>query len=203
MIDLVAISSFTVLLPLIIAILNYRRLPKPAKYISWLLVIWFVAETISYVLRISGFNNWNVYLAVSLIEIVAVTLFYKSIFISNTARRISVWLALTGIAITVFEYAITKTPMNTFSLLFDSTFFFGMGLFAFYEYSLMDGPGEYRLLNISIMILFLGSAVYFSSWKFMKYEEHLFRLFGSIHAYFLIGCYVLFSISLWRLRQYS
>lgn len=203
MIDLVAISSFSVLLPLAVATLNYRRLPKPAKYITWLLVLWLIAETVSYLLRINGLHNWEVYLVVSIVEIVAITAFYRQIFISPKAKKLSVLIAWIAIAVTIAEYAITKAPMNTLTLLFDSAFFFGMGLYGFYEYSLTNGPSEFRLLNISVMILFLGSAVYFSSWKFMKYDEYLFKLYGNIHAYFLIGCYTLFTISLWRLRQYS
>jgi len=200
-IDLAFISSFSVLLPLTIAVVNYRKMPKPAKWILLLLSVWSIGELISFLLRTNGYYNWYVYFAVGVVEIIVIPLFYQSIYISEKAKKAVVFVSVIAVVITIAEYLITGTPMNTVTMLFDSTFFFGMGLYGFYEYSLMNGPPQFRLLNISIMVLFLGSAAYFSTWKFMTYDVALFKLFGTIHGFFLIGCYILFTVSLWRLRQ--
>lgn len=139
----------------------------------------------------------------SMVELGMITLFYRTVYTNAIAKKIVAWLALTGVIITLAEFAIRKTPMNSITLLYDSSFFFGMGLYAFYEIVLQRAPAALTAINASIMILFLGSAVYFSAWQFMKYEEGLFRMFGMVHAFLLISCYGLFTYGLWRLRVSS
>lgn len=200
LIDLVTISSFSVVVPFLIGVLLYKRLPSAGRWITWLMTVWLAAETISYLLRIRGITNWNVYMLLSLAELMIVTTFYKQIFVNSKAKRIIVILAWLGMLIAVSEFILMKGPANSVTLLYESVFFIGMGLYASYEIAIAKRSPEFSVLIVGISVLFLGSAVYFSSWNFMKYDEGLFRIFGTAHAYLLIICYSIFSYGLWRLQ---
>lgn len=200
LIDFAAISSFLVLAPFLVGVIIYNQLPRPGRYVTWLLAAWFVAEIFAYALRVNGYSNWNVYVLLSFGEIVIITMFYKDIFVSRRIKSIIIWIACMGLGLVSAEYVLSESFDNTFTMLFECLFFFGMGLYAFYEMIIHRTSSEYSLLVGCIMVLFLGSAVYFSTWKFMKHDESLFRLFGHAHSFLLVGCYGLFTYSLWRLR---
>jgi hypothetical protein len=199
-VDFPAVAAFVVTIPLTVGIVLYRKLAPAGKYLTLLLVSWFTAELFSYVLRVNGYENWTVYFLLSFAEIVLVTMFYKQIYSNRHAKSIIVWIAWIGIAIVPSEFAIANGPDNTVTMFFECTFFIVMGLYALYEGVFQKSETNYTLVVGCLMIFFLGSAVYFSTWRFMKYDEALFRLFGHVHGVLLIACYLAFSVSLWRLR---
>lgn len=204
MFDTVSISSLSVIIPALAGVLLYARLPKPARIITWLLCVYAVAEAIAhFALRLNGLTNWWVYFAVTIAEFALVTMFYKSIFRHEYARKVIVWLAWLGWVVTFGEYGILHEPMGPISMLYSCTFYFAMSLWAFYEIVMLEAPEDFVWINVSIMLLFLGSAGFFSSWYFMKADLHLFKLFTHVHAYLLLVCYLTFTIGLWRSRQSS
>ncbi|WP_143785601.1 hypothetical protein [Ohtaekwangia koreensis] len=100
------------------------------------------------------------------------------------------------------ECSISKGPSSTITSFYEGIFYFGMGLYYFYESVFSEvKTDDYTFLVATVLLLFLGSTVFLCTWTFMKYDEKLFRLFGDIHAFLLIGCYFLFTLSLWRLQQ--
>jgi hypothetical protein len=200
-VDLVAVASFSVVLPLATCLLLYKRLPKPTKYILWLLACWLLAETIAYILRINSIFNWWVYVILSIFQIIFLTNFFREIIASTKMKAIFSWLGWTGIAILIVECSIAKGPSSTITSFYESIFYFGMGLYYFYKSVFEEKrTPDYTFLVATILMLFLGSTVFLCTWTFMKYDEKLFRLFGDTHAFLLISCYFLFTLSLWRLR---
>lgn len=178
----------------------YRRLPPPAHPIVWLLGFWFIAETTAQVLARQHINNWYIYSALSLVEIFALVRFYRLIYIQAKARKIATWFGWVGICVAFVEFGITKKPDNSVTTFFECLLFFAMGLYALYESILNQADRRFNFIVICIMVLFLGSSVYFSTWKYMRYDEFLFKLFGSAHAYLLIVCYLSLTYALWRLQ---
>jgi hypothetical protein len=195
--DFFTIASFTVIVPMITGLVLYKRLPLPARSVTWLLIAWFITEICAYWLRVHTITNWNIYVVLTFVELVIVTRFYRSIFVSNKAKQVAAWLAWVGIAIVIAEYALMNSPASTISLFYESLFFIGMGLYAFGEF-VTENNGDYMLMNATIMIMFMGSAVYFASWQFMKYDKQMFIMFAKAHAVLLIACYSLFTVALWR-----
>jgi hypothetical protein len=198
---LATISSFAVLLPLITGIFFYRRLPNAGRYITFLLAGWLIAEIVGQVMARKGIPNWNIYVLLSLFEIVIVTMFFKEVIINRQIKSVFVWMAWIGVAIVIFEYAVSNGPDNTISILFESAFFFAMGLYALYEMFFQKLIVRYSAIVLSLMFYFLGSMVYLTGWKFMKHDLDLLRLFADAHAYLMIACYLLFAYNLCRLSS--
>jgi hypothetical protein len=197
-ISLVTIASFSVAIPFLTGLIVYRRIPSAGRWLTWLMAAWLAIETVAYTLRIEGKNNWLVYMILSFFEIIIVTMFYQSIFQNEKAKTVCTVLAWAGLFLVVGEYSMVQSPENTIAILYECAFFFGMGLYAFYEMTLMQTSLKFKFVNLVTMFFFLGSAVYYASWKFM--EKDTFMLAITAHAYLLIICYGLFTYGIWKLR---
>lgn len=198
MIGLVTIASFSVSIPLITGLISFRRLPAAGRWVTGLMFVWLAVEVVAFELRIQGRNNWLVYMMLSFFEILIVTMFYQSIFQNDKVKTLTTALAWVGLFVVVAEYSIIQSPENIVGILYECVFFFGMGLYAFHEMKLVQALSKFKFLNLVIMFFFLGTAVYYASWKFM--EEHIFMLAIIAHAYLLLVCYGLFTYGLWKLR---
>jgi hypothetical protein len=195
---LIPISTFFVVIPLLVGVVFYNRLTRAEQIFTWLLGVWLITESVAFSMATMKIYNWDVYALLSFAEIIIVTLFFRQIFISNYAKKVIVWLAWIGLAIACTEYATVKGPENTITMFYECLFFFGMGLYHFFEMTASDINGKYNLIVTCMMAFFLGSGIYFCSWRFIKYDESLFNLFLYAHAYLLIICYSVFAYSLWR-----
>lgn len=134
----------------------------------------------------------------SFFEIIIVTMFYQSIFRNENVRTLSTALAWVGLFVIVAEYSMDQSAVNTISTLYECAFFFGMGVYTFYEMTLLKTSLKFKFINVVTMFFFLGSAVYYASWKFMDKETFLLAI--TAHAYLLIICYSLFTYGIWKLR---
>jgi len=202
MLDLLAVASFSVVLPLTIGLILYKRLPIPCKYIIWLLASWLFAEIGAYFLRINGISNWSIYTLLSVFQIVFLTEFFRQVISNRKVRQILSWLGWLGIIVLIVECSITKSFANSLTSFYESIFYFGMGLYYFYEFVFSDKMSpDYSFLIGTILFLFIGSTVFLCMWTFMKYDQQIFKLFSKVHACLLIGCYFSFTLSLWHLRQ--
>ena len=199
MIGLVTIASFSVAIPLLSGLVIYRRLPWAGRWLTWLMAVWLVVEIIAFILRLKGNNNWLVYMMLSFFEIIIVTSFYQSIFQNEKVKTICTALAWVGVFVIVGEYSTVQNPVNTIGIFYECVFFFGMGLYTFYEMSLMQTSTKFKFLNSVVMFFFLGSAIYYASWKVM--EKDTFMIAITAHAYLLLICYALFTYGIWRLRD--
>ena len=159
---------------------------------------WLIIETVAYVLRAESKNNWLVYMMLSFFEILIVTMFYQSIFRDEKAKMISTILAWVGLFVIVAEYSMVQSPVNVIGILYECAFFVGMGMYAFYEMSLTKTSPQFKFVNVVVMFFFLGSAVYYASWKFMDNETFMMAI--TAHAYLLLICYGLFTYGIWKLR---
>lgn len=159
---------------------------------------WLVFEAIAYMLRMERANNWVVYMMLSFFELIIVTMFYQSIIRDDKVKTACTALAWVGLFVVVGEYSLVQSAVNTIGTLYECVFFFGMGLYAFYEMSLMKASWRFSFVNTIVMFFFLGSAVYYASWKFMERETFMIAI--TAHAYLLIIFYTLFTYGLWKLR---
>jgi hypothetical protein len=198
-IPLVTIASFSVAIPFVTGLATYRRLPSPGRWLTWLMAAWLVIETVAYILRVESQNNWLVYMMLSFFEILIVTMFYQSIFKNEKACTVATVLAWVGLFVIVAEYSIDQSPVNVIGILYECVFFFGMGLYAFYEMSALKTSQKFRFVNAVVMFFFLGSGIYYMSWKFMDSETFMTAI--TAHAYLLLMCYALFTYGLWKLRE--
>ena len=200
MIDFAGVTAFTVVIPLVVGLVVFRKLPDAGKYIVWLIVAWFVAEVLSYITRMMGYSNWSIYLILSFAEIVLVTMFFKKILRNPIAISIISWLTWMGLALVVTESTLSNSANNTITMLYECLLFFSMGLYFLYENVLTKRASEYVALTVCLMTFFLASSVYFTMWRFIKNDKELFLIFGNAHGLLLVGCYIVFAFGLWRLQ---
>jgi hypothetical protein len=180
-------------------LVTYRRLPAAGRWLTWLMAAWLVIESIAFVLRSEGQNNWLVYMMLSFFEIIIVTMFYQSIFRNENVKTACTALAWAGLFIIVAEYSIVQSPANVIGILYECAFFLGMGLYALYEMTHLKTSLQFKFINVVVMFFFFGSAIYYASWKFMDNETFMTAI--TAHAYLLIICYGLFTYGLWKLQE--
>jgi hypothetical protein len=183
---------------MLVGFMIYSQLPPAGRWLTWLMAVWLIIEGIAYALRIEGQSNWLVYMMLSFLEIIVVTMFYQSIFRNENAKTICTALAWVGLFIIVAEYSMVQSPENVIGILYECAFFFGMGLYTLYEMKLLKTSLQFKFINAVVMFFFLSSAVYYASWKFMDQETFLTAI--TAHAYLLILSYGLFTYGLWKLR---
>jgi hypothetical protein len=201
MIGLVTIASFSVAIPLLTGIVSFRRLPAAGRWLTLLLFVWLIVETIAYTLRTEGQNNWLVYMMLSFFEILILTVFYQSIFQDEKVKNLCTALAWVGLFIIVAEYSIVQSPENVISVLYECAFFFGMGLYVANEINYNRISMRFKWINGIVMLYFIGTALYVASWKYLLKDEATFMLAVKAHAYFLVVCYSVFTYSIWTLRS--
>lgn len=190
-----------VTIPLLVGLAVYKRLPGPGRWITWLMATWFITECIALYLRKNGYGTWNLYVLLSFAEIVIVTTFYRQIFTNERAKSTAAWLAWIGIAVGITEYAWMAGPANSITMMYECVFFIAMGLYAFYEMFSTRTGETLSQVNFILIVMFLGSGIYFASWHWMRNTEALFKLFAGAHAWLLVICYPLFAYSLWKLQS--
>jgi hypothetical protein len=203
MTTLIYISSLSVIIPFAIGVSVYKSLPDPARVITWLLGAWLLSEGAAQFVAWLKYPNWHVFMLLSGIELILVSTFFRKIFVSKIAGMIATWSTFFGMILTIEEFIRTGEPMGTLPQIYDCLFFFGMGLYYFYEVTAEDAPNRFNWITSAIMVMFVGSAAYFGSWELMKDQHGLFRMFGAAHAVLLVICYSLFTVGLWRLRSSS
>lgn len=201
MVSMVTISSFFVIVPLLTGLIAYRRLPSAGRWLTLLMCVWLIIEAVAYSLRLEGKNNWLVYMMLSFFEIIIVTMAYQSIFQNEKAKTVCTALAWVGMFIVVGEYSMVQSANNTVAVLYECTFFTGMGLYTFHEMNLLKTSVRFKFINLVIIFFFLSSGIYYASWKFMEKETFLTAI--TVHAYLLIIGYSLFTYGLWKLRESS
>jgi hypothetical protein len=201
MIGLITVASFSVVIPLLAGIITFRRLPAAGRWLTLLLLVWLIVETIAYALRMEGQNNWLVYMMLSFFEILILTVFYQSIFRDERAKNICTALAWVGLFIIVAEYSIVQSPENVISVLYECAFFFGMGLYVSNEINDERVSIRFKWINGTVMFYFLGTAMYVASWKYLLKDQANFMLAVNVHAYFLLACYSLFTYYIWNLQR--
>jgi hypothetical protein len=195
------ISSLSVAVPVTAGAICYKSLPKAGKYVAWLLFTWLATELTGILVASLGHENWTVYMVLSLVELFLIPLFFREIWKSKQAKLVIQILSWIGVMIILWEYAYTGDSMGPISMIFSCSFYFGMCLYTFHEMIFKEASDQFKLLVISIMLMFMGSAGYFASWQLIKYEEDLFLTFAHVHGVLLIICYILFTVGIWRLQR--
>lgn len=198
---LVYLASVSVIIPLIVGLFTYNRIGKPGRQLTWLFGFWLASEIVGIMIAFAGYKNLIIYLIVSCGEMLMIANFFSLLYESRKARDIVLILALVGVLICLADYVRTGEALGFIPMTYESVFIVCMGIYAYYEMLKGGTSSSYQFLILTMMLLFAGSAIYFTMFQVMIYEEGLFRLFGLFHKALLVGCYLMFSVGLWRSRK--
>lgn len=191
--EVVTAGQYAVALPLAVGLLRIRKLSAPGRWLVAMFALWFLAETTFYFTRISGYQNLWISSILSVGELILLVQIFKHLLPDMPLR----WMALVGILLVAIEFAIRNT-WNSVSLIYESGLVVALGLMLFRE--MIEGRvrWDYAWCISGLMILFIGSTVYYSSYLHPD-DPQLLRLLGEVHVILLFVVYGILTIGIWRL----
>jgi hypothetical protein len=199
----------SVLLPICVAGLTYKRLERPQKAIFFYLIFAGIVDGVSSYMSVHRIGNlWllHVYTAV---ETVMLLWFYRSILVNGQVKRVIDYLMvlfpLVCAANIIWGQGMLR--YNTYTRPVEALILIYMGLTCFFERS--QAPVDSRLgLQKAISWFNAGILLYFSAaffiFIFSNYLVHgnAFSLFIIVcHATFVLLMYVLFTIGFLQCRN--
>ncbi len=198
----------SIVIPIIPAILKYRRLSPELKIITWYLFFAAVASIINSLLGLNNINNMPVMHIYTLIEFILLSVFYRKILDSTRTGKyvyalIPVFIILCIVNVFFFQNIHTY---NTYTKSIEAVIiiFFAVAYFK----KILDkiGPDESRsnlivYLNSGLLLYFSGSFALFTISNLIVENRPFFLVMWSIHATFLLLLYILIAIALWKHKK--
>ncbi|GHM98836.1 hypothetical protein WSM22_03260 [Cytophagales bacterium WSM2-2] len=159
------------------------------------MIAWLVAELIQFITRLNNIQNlWISYLLTP-VQLVLMALYYRELL---PQRRMLVYSVFAlGFLIAIVETLIRPlTALNSVSLLYQCFTIVFVGMLCFYQ-MLSRGIFKYVWSNGAFVILFMGSAVYYSA--FLNLDNmNLLRMLSTGHTVLLIFVYTLLTVEAWK-----
>jgi len=203
--NLSLISSFVVMLPLLIALWKYNRLDKTQLKLSYLLITILVVESISSVLWSQKINNLPVYHFYSIVEFVLIINIYKDVlsklFPKNFFYALIIIFSSFAIVNMCYFQSLWTFNSNATTLLGILVIFLSLSYF----YALLKEVKYTSLERNPMFWLNAGFLIYFSSnlllffinnSMFTKADEVSYLVWG-LHAIVNIVLVIFFIIAIW------
>lgn len=192
---LITAGQYSVVVPLATGLYYFRQLPSTGRWAVALLFAWLIAETAFYLTRINGIHNGWISYWLSLAEFFILWRFYSSLLPDLPVR----WLALVGAVVTIVEYFVGNI-FNSVSLIYESGLIVALGILLFRD--MMEGRVDwgYGWFTAGLMILFIGSSVYYSSYLHPD-DIAILRMLRDLHTMLLFFVYFILTIGMWRLPR--
>lgn len=200
------ISSFFVLVPLLLGIIQRSYINKNTLPVFLLLVITFFIELLNVFFASHGISNTTIFNIYTPLEYILFILFYKSFFDTIKKSSVHYILILFFILITIFDilYANDTLMINNFSLSIESITFILYSLLAFffimkrlmYQDILST---SFFWINIAVLIYFAGNLFLFlfSNILIQNNRKQYIAVYN-IHSVTNIIYYILISIGFWK-----
>ncbi len=203
--NLSLISSFSVILPLLLAIWKYHRLNPIQKKLSYLLILFSITELIANILWYQKLNNLPVYHFYTIIEFLCIISIYKDALHKIYPTRLFIVLA---VSFSLFCVVNMLFFQSLFMFNSNATTVLGIlviSLSLSYFYALLKEV-KYTLLERNPMFwLNAGFLIYFSSnlllffinnSMFTKADEVSYLVWG-LHAIVNFILVIFFTIAIW------
>lgn len=202
-------SAWIILVPVLIAIIFFRRFNAALKVLCIHLFIACATEISSYVLMERGINNLPLLHVYTLTEFLLLYLYYDLIF-GNTFPK---WL-LRSIAAAFLLFSVINSlfiqsiyTFNSYARGLEALLLIIFSLMYFYKLSLPSqidkevmAPATW--ISSGILIYFSGGFILFILSNYILPMGHVLnRQIWAIHSFLSILLYVLVAIGLWRARK--
>jgi hypothetical protein len=203
--NLSLISSFAVILPLLLALWKYHRLSKMQRKLVYLLITILVVESISNVLWYQKINNMLVYHFYTIIEFVLIVNIYKDELNKLFSKRFFYILVA---AFTLFSIVNMYSFQNLWTFNSNATTLLGvlvifLSLSYFYallkevKYSSLEQNPMFWL-NAGFLIYFSSNLIlFFINNSMFKTANEVSHLVWGLHAVVNIVLTFFYTISIW------
>lgn len=182
-----------VCIPLLLGLSRVQKLSNTYKWFIALLALWFLAEVASVITRYNGIKNTQISYMLSVGELVLIVPIFKRLV---GARVPLVLLATIGIVLVIIEF-IFGGMMNSISLLYECILIVALGLMATREMIFDRIEWNHFWIVGGLMMLFIGSAAYYTSYLRPDNME-LLQSLANWHRILLAVVYGTFTIGIWK-----
>jgi hypothetical protein len=132
----------TIIIPCVIGVIYFRRLPFYFRLIVMLLLFGLFTESVLITLPYFGINNFPISHIYALVEIVLLSLFFIALLKSSAEKKI-ILIAMTGMSAFALMYAIIGNNMAEFNSMpraLECIYFSGLSCYVFYEMAIDSEP---------------------------------------------------------------
>lgn len=209
MVSLIELSSYSLALPLLPAIVRYKHYPKELRFVCWYVFIGVFTEVISDILwtyRISNLFMLHLYVPASF---TALFFFYKTLL--HTLVKKYIWYSIAAVfyGFTVINSIWIQDihTFNSYAINLEDTIIIVLAILSFYKIStelkvphLENYPVFW--INTGLLFYYSGSLLVFTlSNETSSFSKMIRTYLWSIHALFNVLMYVLMTIGLWVYRK--
>lgn len=199
------VSAWTIVVPAIVAALNFKSFNKPLKWVSW--YIWFgtIVTSVSYLLWLVKLNNMllgNIY---TLIEYFLIAKFFSLLFnkviFAKSLLFSAILLAIIGIIETYkigfFNYnSVTRSIECIFIIIFSAIWF----IRTIDDYKIAyQSITNYNLIVLGLLTYFTSAVLLFAFRDFVAGVSKELRLnIWCMHSGLLFVQYIFITYALWK-----
>jgi hypothetical protein len=190
---MVTAGQYSVAVPLAVGLWRSDKMPLHFRWLVALLGLWLVTETVLYLMRHAGLQNLWVSYVLSVGELILIMPLFAKL-VSGVPVR---WLCVGGVVITAVEFVLGGAA-NSISLLYECMLVVVLCLLALRQMVNGSLPWKYAWIVAALLLLFMGSAVYYTSFLRPDNMELLHKL-SDAHTVLLFVSYSILTIGLWKL----
>jgi hypothetical protein len=202
------IIPLSIVIPIVPALLQYKRLPGQLKVIVWYLFLSAISNAVTRILAYNYINNMPVMHVYTLLEFVLLALFYREVLAKGkTGILIPLMVSLfTLLCIGNVLFLQNMHTYNTYTKSIEALLIIVLGVFYFKQNldSIVSGKDRNTSLmyiNSGLLIYFSGSFIWFVVYNMTVMNERMGMVMWSIHATLLLLLYVLIAIALWKYKK--
>ena len=202
---IVAVSSYSAILPLGLSIFKWKYLSFELKILSVYLLLSFLTDITTLQLAINSINNLPLLYVLTVLEFPLISLIYYKIFRSSYLKRIIVAMAITFFFIVIFN--LYNEGISNYAALprtVESIIFTVYSIILFYK--MLRSGVDFRIeknetfwFNGSILVYFAGTLLFFSLSSYILEHASLDtqRKLFTTPAILNIVQKLLFTIAIW------
>jgi hypothetical protein len=199
----------TILLPIIMALLNYRFLSRPLKIILGFLLFSGIVNLMAVMMAHRGISNLLVFHIYAIFEFAFISWFYKLYFKGRVAKIIPILIGtFTILCIINVCFIQNYIVFNTYTRSLEAILIVGYGILFFSKQGALDNDfswGEFSLnwINVGILIYYSGSffTFIFSNYLLVAVSQRINIIIWNVVDTLLLLEYVLFAIGFYKCRN--
>ena len=200
--------NLVIFLPLVIAIINYRRYPVTLRYITIYLALSMATQIMSFVFWKLKKNNLPILHLYTLMEYFFLAKYYSELLKGFLPKTALVILTYSFLLYSIFDSLFIESPFtfNTYSRSIEALILITMAVCQFIKVAgetdeERHGTSGHNYINSGILVYFAGSLMLFSYSSYVQKMAAASRFsLWTMHSFLAALLYVLITIGLWKAR---
>src|SRR5690349_17758889 len=199
--------AMTIIIPCVVGVIYFRKLPKPYKYLVMLLGMHLFSELLLVALAYWGVNNVIYLHLYAPLEIILVSTFFIHQLRSPQEKRI-IWAGTFFITFISLAYSLVGNNIagfNSFPRDIEIIYFYVLACYVFYDILVDPGPVDdgFYIVNGAVLFYFSACFLVFAFTKYIANDNKSLLVMSNIHSIVIAVCNLAYSIGLWIASKYS